>query len=101
MNCNSIQSTNKRAELCALIDHHSPHIILGQSKLGTEHHNNEIVPNNYHVFRKDRRSGGGVVFILLTEDIEYNENAFENCETDCEIVWPQIKLPGSKLLNIA
>ena len=53
------------------------------------------------MFRKDRKSGGGGVFILLREDIEYNENAFENCETDCEIVWAQIKLPGSKLLNIA
>ena len=37
----------------------------------------------------------------VREDIEYNENAFENCETDCEIVWAQIKLTGSKLLNIA
>ena len=34
VNCNSIQSTNKRAELSALIDHHNPHILGQESKLG-------------------------------------------------------------------
>ena len=47
-------------------------------------HTSKFFPNNYHVFRKDRESGGGGVFILLREDIEYNENAFENGETDSE-----------------
>ena len=85
MNCNSIQSTNKRAEVSVLIDHHSPQIILGQeSKLGTEHDRptSDIVRDNYHVFRKDRKSCGAGVFMLLREYIEYNENACEDCETD-------------------
>ena len=87
VNCNSIHSANKRAEVSIIIDHHSPQIILGQeSKLGTEHHTSDIVRDNYHVFRKDRKSCGAGVFMLLREYIEYNENACEDCETDCEIV---------------
>ena len=38
VNCDSMQSLGKRAELQAIIENHNPHIILGQeSKLGSEH----------------------------------------------------------------
>ena len=60
VNCNSLQSLNKRSDLLALIDLHQPDIILGQeSKLGPEHLSSEVFPNGYKVIRKDRRSGGG------------------------------------------
>ena len=102
VNCNSLQSFDKRADLQALIDKHNPNIILGQeSKLGPEHHNSEIFPQGFTVIRKDRKAGGGGVFILIKQDIDYIEGAFNGFKTDCEIAWAQVRLPGSKLLNIA
>lgn len=102
VNCNSMQSLGKRAELQALIEDHQPHVILGQeSKLGPEHLTSEIFPSSYTTFRKDRKTGGGGVFILLRNDIDYVEGAFDEITTDSEIVWAQLKLPGTKLLNIA
>ena len=103
VNCNSIQSLDKRSELSALIDLHNPHIILGQeSKIGPVHQSSEIFPQNYTSFRKDRKVGGGGVFVLVKDDINSLECTFEDLtDNDCEIVWAQIRLPGSKLLNIA
>ena len=51
----------------------------------------------------DRKIGGAGVFILVRNDIDCNEGAFEGIITgsECEIVWAQVKLPGSKLLNVA
>jgi hypothetical protein len=69
--------------------------------LGPEHTSSEIFPPGYTALRKDRQRGGGGVFILLKDNIEYIEGAFDNFRTDCEVIWAQIKLPGSKLLNIA
>ena len=40
------------------------------------------------------------MFILIKDTIEHVEGAFSNFKTDCEIVWAQVNLPGSKLLNI-
>ena len=103
VNCNSIQSLDKRSELSALIDLHNPHIILGQeSKIGPVHQSSEIFPQNYSSFRKDRKVGGGGVFVLVKDDINSLECTFEDLtDNDCEIVWAQIRLPDSKLLNIA
>ena len=103
MNCNIIQSLDKRSELSALIDLHNPHIMLGQeSKIGPVHQSSEIFPQNYISFRKDRKVGGGGVFVLVKDDINSLECTFEDLtDNDCEIVWAQIRLPGSKLLNIA
>ena len=102
INCNSLIGLGKRAELQAIIDEYQPHVILGQeSKLGAEHANSEIFPSNYTVRRKDRSIGGGGVFILIREDIDCNTEAFEQFHTDTEIVWAQVKMPGTKLLNLA
>lgn len=102
INCNSIVSVGKRAEFQSLIQKHQPHVILGQeSKLGPEHTNSEIFPKNYIIKRKDRKRGGGGVFILIRDDIDCHEDAFEDITTECEIIWAQVKMPGTKLLNIA
>ena len=102
VNCNSLQSVNKRAELISLLEQHDPHIILGQeSKLGDEHLSSEIFPPHYLTVRNDRKSGGGGVFVMVKENIDYNEDAISVSKTDCEIAWVQIKLPGTQLLNVA
>ena len=37
INCDSLRSVEKRAELNCLVNHHNPHIILGQeSRLGPD-----------------------------------------------------------------
>ena len=102
VNCNSIQSIGKREELQALIADHNPHLILGQeSKVCPEHLTNEVFPSNFTIFWKDRKAGGGGIFTMLRDDIEYVKGAFDELQTDNEIVWNQLKLPGTKLLNIA
>ena len=59
VNCISIQSIGKRAELEALIEDHNPHVMLGQeSKLGLEHLTSEVLPGNFTIFQKDRKAVG-------------------------------------------
>jgi hypothetical protein len=102
INCNSLVSIGKRAEFQSLIDKHQPHIILGQeSKLGPEHSNSEIFPTKYNIKRKDRKAGGGGVFVMTREDLNCNEDAFDNIESEVEVVWAQIKMHGTKVLNVA
>ena len=102
LNCNSLIGLGKRAEFQSLIDEHRPHVILGQeSKLGSEHKDSEIFPQRYIVRRKDRKTGGGGVFILIREDIQCETEAFDQFSTDLEIVWAQIRMPGMKQLNLA
>ena len=38
---------------------------------------------------------------MTRQDIDCNEEAFEDLNTDTEIVWAQIKMPGTRQLNIA
>ena len=78
------------------------HLIRGQeSKLGDEHLSSEMFPTGYNIFRQDRKSGGGGVFILVRDDILVHENAFLDHDTDCEIVWALIQSNGSQKLNLA
>ena len=51
--------------------------------------------------RRDRKAGAGGVMILVKEGIDFNEDSLKIFETECEVVWIQVKLPSSKLLNIA
>ena len=45
--------------------------------------------------------GGGGIFILVREDIDHVEDAFQNGNKDCESIWVQHKLFIAKLMNIA
>ena len=102
INCDSLRSIDKRAKLNCLVNHHNPHIILGQEyRLDPDIPSCEIFPKGFKSFRKDRVMGGGSVFILVREDIDHAEDAFPNDNKDCESVWVQLKLFNAKLLNIA
>ena len=50
----------------------------------------------------ERRKAVGGVFVPVKNDINSSDCTFEDLtDNNCEIVWAQIRLPGSKLLNIA
>ena len=55
INCDSLKSVDKRAELSCLVNHHYPNIILGQeSRLGPDIQSCEDFYNGSKSFRRDR-----------------------------------------------
>ena len=70
LNCNGIKSPTKKAEFQALIDQHKPDIVVGcESKLDSTMPTYFVFPSTYEIFRKDRSSHGGGVFIGIRNDI--------------------------------
>ena len=98
VNCQSV--VNKVADLLSLINTHQADIIVGtESWLTNDIHDNEIFPNEYTVYRKDRVTAkGGGVFILVRSTIP--SSLEPDLSTDCEIVWARINAAGSKALYI-
>ena len=102
INCDSLRSIDKCAELNCLANNHNSHIILGQkSRLGPDTSSCEVFPEAYKSFCRDQVMGGGDVFILVRDDIDHIEDAFPDDNKDCESVWVQLKLFDEKLLNIS
>ena len=102
INCDSLRSVDKRAELNCLVNHHNRHIILCQeSGLGQDISSCEAFPKGYKSFRRDQVMGGGCVFILVSEDVDHVEDTFPDDNKDSESVWVQLRLFNAKLLNIA
>ena len=102
INCDSLRSIDKRAELNCLVNHHIPHIVLGQeSRLVADIPSCEVFPKGSKSFCRDRVMGGGGVFILVKHDIDHVEDTFSDDNEDCESVWVQLKLFNADLLNIA
>ena len=66
LNCRSVRSTEKRARLQTLLESTKPDIMLGtESHLDPSYSSTETFGSNYEVLRKDRKEGGGGVFILV------------------------------------
>ena len=79
---------NKVPDIAAVIHEHKPDIILGnESWLTPDIGNNEIFPDNYNVFRKDRitNSRDGGVFQAVKKDIIITQR--DDLNSDCEIIW--------------
>ena len=55
----------------------------------------------YTMFRQDRGSRGGGVFILVRDTRMYIANRLQEWETNCEILWIKLQLAGSVPLHIA
>ena len=95
MNCRSIK--NKVPDLAAVIDEYNPDIIFGtESWLNADIPNNEIFPNTYTIFRKDRTldcHGGGVFQAIKKEFIVTHRKEFDS---ECEIVWTHCQLASKK-----
>lgn len=76
------------------MDFHQPDIILGcDSKLDVEP-TYSIFPSNYTVYRKDRNSHGGGVFIAI-KDI-YPSYPLYPSTANCKIVWAPLELQFDK-----
>ena len=76
-------------------------VICTESWLTPEIFNAEIIPDSlgYTMFRQDRGSRGGGVFILVRD--LYIANRVQEWETNCEILWIKLQLAGSVPLHIA
>ncbi|CAC5364773.1 unnamed protein product [Mytilus coruscus] len=90
INCQSVR--NKRSEVNECVECIKPDIIIGcESWLDNEHQTAEIFPNgnNKNVFRKDRNTNGGGVFIAIHD--KFTTFTVNNSENDCELQWAEIQ----------
>ena len=58
-----------------------------------------MFPENFKIYRNDRGTLGGVVFVGIHEDLISTENT--SIITECEIEWSKVKLKNNKVLHIA
>ena len=89
LNCRSIRSQEKRANLEVLVYEHIPDIIIGcESHLDSTYESSEVFPSGYTVLRKDCSLGGGRVFLCFRETLPVIEQPlFFN---DAEAVWAKL-----------
>ena len=72
-----------------------PDIFLAvESKLDDSVYDNEFLPATYSASRKDRKRGGGGVFIATKEPII--AEPLPELDTDCELRWVKIQLGAAK-----
>ena len=97
VNCNSLVSHSKQAQLLQLIDSHSPDIICGcESKLSPTLVTAEIFPtNDYAIYRKDKSEGEGGVFIAVKHNIGSVEEI--SLDSNCQIIWCSIQRKNAPL----
>jgi hypothetical protein len=83
-----------------LVDRTKPDIILGcESKLDSNYTSTEVFPPGFEVFRKDRSSSGGGVFVAVTDSLLVTH---ECClDVGAEIVWIKLQTTCSKPLYIS
>ena len=99
MNVNFRSAAGKRAEIGCMIDSVKPDIIFGtETWLNEDIKDNEIIPDNYTVYRKDRNREGGGVLLAIRQDLKSSEEP--DLMTDCELIWASIKLTGRKTLYL-
>ncbi len=94
VNCQSIR--NKVADIAAIAEEYNPDIILGnESWLHSGITNNEVFPDNYNIYRKDRLSDShGGVFQAVKKDIIVTHR--DDLDTDCEIIWTQCQIKNRR-----
>ena len=98
VNCQSVLA--KRFEFNHMIESVNPDIVIGtESWLHSNITNNSVFPtSHYTVYRKDRESRGGGVFILVRDTLQSTRE--EELETECEILWCKINIKNRKTLHI-
>ena len=100
----------KTSELSAWIYYIKPDKVYGTEshlngiKPGKEPDKNEIkssekFPHHYNMYRHDKNTDGGGVFILLHKSLVSLEQP--EFVTNCEIVWEKIQIQGVKEMYIA
>ena len=100
INCQSIKTTRKKGSLENMVTATNANIIIGnESWLDSTINSNEVFPNGFKVFRKDRNKQGGGVFILIADNLECDE-VTTLTSTTAEMIWTKIKITGAKDLYI-
>ena len=87
---------NKVADMAAIIEGHKPDIILGnESWLHPGIANNEVFPDGYNIYRKDRTTDNhGGVFLAVKKDIIATHR--KDLNTDCESIWTQCQIQNKR-----
>ena len=90
---------NKKPDLQLTIDNTNPDIIFGcETWLNKKIETQEILPNNYIVYKKGRSSKGGGVLLAIKK---CNNFSIQNdLDTDGELIWTKIKLKNNPDLYI-
>jgi hypothetical protein len=102
VNCRSV--VDKKAELAACINYTKPDIICGtdlwlkriQPGKPTRKDaikSSEVFPKNFKIYRNDRGTLVGGVFVGINEDLISTENT--SIITECEIEWSKVKLKNN------
>ena len=101
LNCNSLKSSNKKAEFHALLDLHQPDVIMGcESKIDPSIPTGSVFWDKFDVFRKDRTSSGGGVFIAIRNDLAaVQEPRFD--VQGCEIITASLQFSKTKKIYLS
>ena len=100
INCQSV--ANKKASLLTLCETTGADIVIGtESWLTDQHLSTEIFPDNYKVYRHDRKKKkGGGVFVLVKSTIPSLEPEELSANDDCKMIWVQIQVIGASHLYV-
>ena len=83
-----------------IIESSKPDIVIGiETWLKPNINNNEVFPENYNIYRKDRidQEGGGVLFAIKKDCISDEVNDM-HVDEKSEMIWVKIEIVGSKTL---
>ena len=104
LNCQSIKSSGKPAQLRNMITSLQADVIIGsESWLNPTIKCSKIFPDSFSCYRRDRPGGvGGGVFLLVSKPFDSSEPEELKVDdnTDCKLVWAKIKIKGSTDLYI-
>ena len=99
LNVNFRSVIGSKPELLNLIDSLRPDIIIGtETWLDKTIKNEEFMPSNYCVHRKDRNREGGGVLIAVRSEMQSTVN--NELDTDCEILWAKIMTEDKRNLHV-
>ena len=100
LNLNLQCSRSKKPEVENLVGSTNPDIIIAtETWLDPTIGDNEVLPDDFKTFRKDRNRHGGGVLIAVRNHLNCSE-ATELHEDGCEVVWVRIKIQGTRTLYV-
>lgn len=99
LSLNFRSASSKKAEIIDMLRRVRPDVILGtETWLDPNIGDGEFMPDNFRVYRRDRRRDGGGVMIAVSSDLVCTRAP--ELETDCEMVWVRLKIQGRKDLLV-
>ncbi len=76
---------------------YNPDVIIGtESKLDATIPTSEVFPQGFHIARKDRKLGGGGVFVAASENLLFRER--DDLTSESESCWAEIQTNSEPLL---